>query len=70
MRFSIRDVIWLTAVAAIGLGSLVDHSIQRARADLRAKDAQFRYAEMLRLRQLLNEKLPGWEASPEAAKSE
>jgi hypothetical protein len=66
MRFTIRDVLWLSALAAIGLAWLVDHSIQRARADMRGFETYSLYQEKLRLRAILDEKLPGWEREPES----
>jgi hypothetical protein len=60
-RFAIRDVLWLTLVVALGLGWLADHYIQRARAESRIDAAARNYSEMLRLREILNEKVPGWE---------
>jgi len=60
-RFTIRDVLWLTIVVALVLGWLVDHSFQRARFTAVNKVGYNHYQEMLRLRQILNEKVPGWE---------
>jgi len=60
-RFSIRDVLWLTALVAMGLGWMADSALQRTRATLSNDAAYAEYREKMRLRKILSEKLPGWE---------
>ena len=47
MRFSIRDVLWLTVVVALGCGWFVEH---RQQVDLRSKHAKIQ-SELIRSHQ-------------------
>jgi hypothetical protein len=60
-RFTIRDVLWLTVVVALGVGWWLDRSAVAWRYEQSV-------STMARLRERLDEADPGWRARGEAAR--